>query len=79
MSLAHLPMSDALRAQKDRIIKVHVGGSTVAQGFSSVEDERDLDSNLFLTRDKFVERYEVVRQRLQRIFMANKIEPCTRK
>ena len=70
----HVPVPDTLRAQQDRIIEVHVRLFTIADRLSSVEDKRKVKSELFDALCEFCERLDVVDERLQDVFVADKVK-----
>ena len=62
-------MPDALRAEQDSVIQVHIGGRAVAKRLTRMEDERDVEAEPPLPFHELLERFQVVRQGIQRVFV----------
>ena len=73
------PVTDSLGPQQDSIVKVIIRSGPIAKGLSSVEYERDIKTQLFLTAQKPEERDEVVYERFRHIFRANEVKSCQHK
>ena len=71
---SRIPMSDALCAQKNSVVEIHICRRAVAQGLSGMEDERDIDIDFLLAFYKAKERFNVVDVWFKRVFMAHEIE-----
>lgn len=53
-------MTDTLRAQQDGVIEVGICGCAITQGLASMENKRNVDADLLLTRDKPGEWLQIV-------------------
>ena len=67
-------MPNALRAQQDRIIEIHVRLFAISNRLSSVEDEREIEVEFLNALRKFCERLNVVDEWLQDVFVADKVK-----
>lgn len=67
-------MTNSLRPQQDSVVQIIVRGSTIAKSLSSVEEERDIKTQLFLTVHKAEEWDQVIYERFRRIFWTDKVK-----
>ena len=65
------PVTDALGSQQDGVIQVIICGGTITESLSSMEDKRDIETQLLLTIHEVEEWDEVVYDRFRRIFWAD--------
>lgn len=72
--IRRIPVADALRPKKDGVVQVHVRRGPVAESLSRMEDERDVEAQLFLPHDEALEGDYEVDERRQRVFRAYEVE-----
>ncbi len=64
-----IPVPDTFRAEQDSVVQVHIGIRAVAKRLARMEDEWDVQTELLLPFHELLERYHVVREGIQRVFM----------
>ena len=69
-----LPMPDALRAEQDSVIQVHIGGRAVPKRLARMEDEWDIQPELLLSFHEPPERAHVVREGIEGVFVPHQVE-----
>ena len=72
-----VPVPDTFRSEEDRVDEVHVPRRPISKGLSRVEDEWYLQPKLLLAFHEAFEGFQIVDERFQRVFMADKVEACT--
>ena len=71
---SHLPMANSFGSQQDRVVQIIVCGGTIAKSLPSMEEERDIKTQLFLTVHKAEEWDQVVYERFRCIFWTDKVK-----
>ena len=67
-------MTNSLRPQQDSVVQIIVRSGTITKRLSSMEKERDIKTQLFLTVHKAEEWYKVVYERFRRIFWPDQVK-----
>ena len=67
-------MTNSLRPQQDSVVQIIVRGSTITKSLSSMEKERDIETQFFLTVHEAEEWDEIVYQRFRRIFWTDQVK-----
>lgn len=67
-------MPDPLRSQQDGIIQIEIGLRSITQRFSTVKYKRNIYAFLLLLLSESQQGLCIINQRLQLIFISNKIE-----
>ena len=67
-------MTNSLCPQQDSVVQIIVRGSTITKSLSSMEKERDIKTQLFLTVHEAEEWDKVVYERFRRIFWTDQVK-----
>ena len=67
-------MANSFGSQQDRVVQIIVCGGTIAKSLPSMEEERDIKTQLFLTVHKAEEWDQVVYERFRCIFWTDKVK-----
>ena len=74
-----LPMTNPLGTQQESVIQVIIRSGTITESLSSMEYERDIETQLLLTLLEAEEWDEVVYQRFRGIFWTDEVKSYQRK
>lgn len=69
-------MTDAFSTEQNGIVKVHVSVSSIAECFSGMEDERNVNALLLLSLTEFQQRLNIVYQGTQLSLISDQVKSC---